>query len=166
MAETTTTQYQVQKYLTLVKLHPESAEAHFGLGMAYEEAGQTADANKEYEQAIKLDSKHAKSYLHRGFLLARGAELKLALEEWRKAFKNDPNLHMLFSDPDTAAMYKKKIGSAIQQFERPIVVNPKDSFAHYQLGSAYKLFGRLELALQSLKRALDVNPRLWEAYEQ
>jgi tetratricopeptide (TPR) repeat protein len=164
MAEVTSP--EVQKYSTLVKLQPENPEAHFRLGFAHEDAGNTAEAVKHYETAIKLQPRHAMSYLHRGFLFAKGGELQLALQEWARAFEYDPYLHNKFSSPELRPIYKAKFDTAIQQLERPIVINPKDAFARYQLGTAYKYFQKPELALQSLKRALDINPDLWEAHYQ
>ena len=125
MAEVTSP--EVQKYSTLVKLQPENPEAHFRLGFAHEDAGNTAEAVKHYETAIKLQPRHAMSYLHRGFLFAKGGELQLALQEWAKAFELDPYLHNNFSSPELRPIYKPKFDSAIQQLERPIVINPKES---------------------------------------
>ena len=164
MAEVTSP--EVQKYSTLVKLQPDNPEAHFRLGFAHEDAGNTAEAVKHYEVAIKLQPRHAMSYLHRGFLFAKGGELQLALQEWAKAFEYDPHLHVKFTTPELRPIYTGKFDQAIQQLTRPIVINPKDAFAHYQLGTAYKYFQKPELALQSLKRALEINPDLWEAHFQ
>jgi tetratricopeptide (TPR) repeat protein len=157
----------IQKFSTLVKLQPDNPEAHFGLGLAFEEANDTGESVKAYEKALKINPKHSRSYLHRGFHYAKGGELDHALQDWSRAFEYDALLALKFSrDPDTQMRYQQKIDSALQQFQRPIVVNPKNSFAHYQLGSAQKYFNRLELAIQSLKSALDLNPKLWEAYHQ
>src|SRR5262249_55090478 len=154
MAEVTSA--EIQKYSTLVKLQPDNPEAHFQLGLAYEDAGNIGESVKEYEAAIKLNPRHSRSFLHRGFLFAKGGELPLALQEWDRAFEYDPNLALKFAtDPNTQAQYRQKIENALQQFQRPIVINPKDAFAHYQLGTAEKYFNKLELALQSLKKALD-----------
>ena len=157
---------EVQKYLTLVRLQPDNPDAHFKLGSAYEDSGVLGEAVKHYEIAIKLNPRHALSFLHRGFIFAKGGELHLALQEWAKAFELDPHLHNKISTPELAPLYKNKFDSAIQQLERPIIINPKDAFARYQLGTAYKYFQKPELALQSLKRALEINPSLWEAYLQ
>jgi tetratricopeptide (TPR) repeat protein len=157
----------IQKFSTLVKLQPDNPEAHFGLGLAYEEANDTGESVKAYEKALKINPRHSRAYLHRGFHYAKGGELDHALQDWSRAFEYDTMLALKFSrDPDTQMRYQQKIDSALQQFQRPIVVNPKNSFAHYQLGSAQKYFNRLELAIQSLKSALDLNPKLWEAYHQ
>ena len=158
---------EIQKYSTLVKLQPENAENHFLLGLAFENAGQVAESNKCYDQCIKLQPRHSLAHLHRGFHLARAGDPDRALTEWHRAFDLDPNLTTKFAtDPHTQREYKQKIDSSIQNFTKPILINPKNAFAHYQLGTAYKFFNLLELSLQSLKRALDINPRLHEAYHQ
>lgn len=158
---------EIQKYSTLVKLQPENAENHFLLGLAFENAGQVAESNKSYDQCIKLQPRHSLAHLHRGFHLARAGDPDRALTEWNRAFDLDPHLGTKFAtDPHTQREYKQKIDSSIQNFTKPILINPKNAFAHYQLGTAYKFFNLLELSLQSLKRALDINPRLHEAYHQ
>jgi tetratricopeptide (TPR) repeat protein len=156
---------EIQKYSTLVKLQPENPENHFLLGLAFENAGQVAESVKSYQTCIKLNPKHSLAHLHFGFHLARAGDTDQALVEWSRAFETDANLGTKFAtDPHTQREYKQKIDSSIQNFTKPILINPKNAFAHYQLGTAYKFFNLLELSLQSLKRALDINPRLWEAY--
>ena len=156
---------EVQKYLTLVKLQPDNPENHFHLGLAYEHSGDNLEAVKGYDQAIKLNPRHSLAHLHLGFQFARGGDTDRALTAWMNAFDYDPNLGVKFaSDPHTQREYKQKIDASMQTFQKPILINPKNAFAHYQLGTAYKFFNQNELSLQSLKRALDINPRLWEAY--
>ena len=37
------------------RMRPGSAEAHYGLGLAYQEAGQNGNAKTEYQKVIELD---------------------------------------------------------------------------------------------------------------
>jgi Tfp pilus assembly protein PilF len=41
--------------------YPESATAAFGLGRAYETAGQTAEARREYQRALAIDPEHRRA---------------------------------------------------------------------------------------------------------
>lgn len=72
--------HSLQKYQTMVKLHPDDPDAHFGLGLAYEEQGNLADAIRSLEQVTRLAPAYARAYLHRGFLFARNTELGGALD--------------------------------------------------------------------------------------
>jgi tetratricopeptide (TPR) repeat protein len=51
-----------------VALTPWNARAHNNLGYAYQLAGRTADARREYQTALFLDPKHAKAWLNLHFL--------------------------------------------------------------------------------------------------
>jgi len=156
--------HSLQKYSTLVKLNPDDPEAHFGLAMAFEESSDYNEAYKEYEQCIRLNTRHARARLHIGFLFARADELSRAIDEWQKAWEVDTNVINFLKDPTMAVFYRRKIDESLNQFQRPILVSPDNAYAHYQLGLAYKLFDKPELALQSFKKAIDTNPKLWEAY--
>ncbi|MFP4496683.1 MAG: tetratricopeptide repeat protein [Vulcanimicrobiota bacterium] len=154
----------LQKYSTLVRLNPDDPEAHFGLAMAHEEADQMADAFREYQTVIRLDPTHARSHLHLGFLYAKGNETSPAIKEWQKAYELDPKIHKYFDDPSFKSFYGKRIKSTLTIFQKPISIRPDDSWGYYQLALANRYFNRKEIALSHLKKAVELNSNLWEAY--
>ena len=106
----------LQKYQTMVKLHPRDAEAFFQLGREYQIAGNLGEAVKAFHQVLNLQPNHALAYLHRGLLFAKNAELKGALEDLEQAMRLDPHVLNVFTDPVYLAFYRKEVKEA---FFRP-----------------------------------------------
>ena len=121
----------LQKYQTMVKLHPNDAEAFFQLGREYEMANNLSEAVRAFEQVVSLRPSHALAYLHRGLLYAKNAELRGALEEIGKATRLDPHVLNVVTDPAYAAFYKKEVKEALDAFARPVAINPNDGVAHH-----------------------------------
>ena len=162
MAEQPT--HSLQKFSTLVRLNPDDPSAHFGLAMAYEESGQQNYAFKEYQEVLRLDPRHARAHLNMGFAYCKGGEVQPAIKEWQKAYELDSNAGRFLDDPKTKAYYEPKVEHAMAMFERPVMIRSDDSYAHYQLAMAYRYFNKKEMALAELKKAVELNPNLWEAY--
>jgi tetratricopeptide (TPR) repeat protein len=49
---------------------------------------------------------------------------------------------------------------AIENHKKAIVLNPKNSFAHYYLGLALESKGQLKVAIESYKKAIDLDPEI------
>ena len=154
----------LQKYLSLARLRPDDPEAHFGLAMAYDEMNNFTEAFKEYEAVIRLNPHHAKAMLHIGFGYAHNMDYPKAILHWRNALKLNPGLLRLLKEPNN--FYRKRIEQGISIFERAVTLAPDDSYTHYHLATAYRLFGRNEIALQEYQKTIDHNPNLAEAYEE
>ncbi|MBQ7530022.1 tetratricopeptide repeat protein, partial [bacterium] len=160
---------KLQKYLNMVKLHPEDAEAHFSLGCEYQimpGTGGIGEAMRCFNQVLKINPRHARAYFHRGMVYAKSGELRMALEDWKHTHNLDPDILNILSEPEHSNFYKDEIAKCLGQFSQQVALRPNDGFAHYQLGCANRYLGKPEIALQSLNKAIDINPRLWEANEQ
>ena len=56
-------------------------------------------------------------------------------------------------------LLKKSIGKAVLHFRRAKLLNPTSALYHCNLGIAYDAAGRIEMAKQELRRALEINPK-------
>ena len=72
-----------QFLLRAVALKPDFADAHFELGMLYEERSQNSEAVREYELATKLRSDFAKAHYHLARLYRKAGRQALARKEFR-----------------------------------------------------------------------------------
>lgn len=72
-----------QFLLRAVALKPDFADAHFELGMLYEEQSQNFEAVREYELAVKLRSDFAKAHYHLARLYRKAGREALARKEFR-----------------------------------------------------------------------------------
>jgi protein O-mannosyl-transferase len=64
-----------------VKLNPAYTEAHYELGLLYEDGGQDAKAVQEFQLAIKTRSDFSKAHYHLGRLYQKHGQPALAQKE-------------------------------------------------------------------------------------
>ena len=75
----------------VLAMDPNSAEAHYNLGVLYEEQGQTARAIGEYLAAVKFNPKAADAHNNLGILYFTGGFRAQALEHLEEAVRLQPN---------------------------------------------------------------------------
>ncbi|ACF14762.1 TPR repeat-containing protein [Chloroherpeton thalassium ATCC 35110] len=120
-----------------VKLRPDLASAHFGLGMAYLETGLFGKAIEAFNQAVRFNPEFAQAFAGLGSVymkLGYKGEAKKALEEAIKLKPEFVDAHLqlgsLFIDEGEYAL-------AIKSFNNITVLNPQNAQAHYLLGQLY-----------------------------
>ena len=73
-----------------LNINPNSADNHFGLGLAYQRNVADTLAEKEFLEAIKIDPEHLDARLYLSMLYADIGELKKAGNQLRGILEIDP----------------------------------------------------------------------------
>src|SRR5690349_16512110 len=68
-----------------------------------------------------------------------------------------------FNAQGMKALDEGKYEAAVESFVKAIASDPKDYFAHFNLGLAYGLLNRDEEGIAEYRKTLDLQPRLYEA---
>lgn len=68
-----------------------------------------------------------------------------------------------FNAEGMKALDEGKYEAAVQSFSRAIAADPKDYFAHFNLGLAYGLLNRDAEGIAEYRKTLELQPRLYEA---
>ena len=132
---------QAKKYYEqAVKLKPTYSEAINNLGTVYYAAKSYRRAISQYKKAIKLAPDSASIHSNLGTAYFARSQWDLASQEFREALKLDPNV---FEHHST-------YGVMLQ--ERSVAEKAK---FHYGLAVLYAQDGRVELALQYLRKCLE-----------
>ena len=147
-------------YLTLV---PRSADAHHWTALAALRLGDRARALAEEEAAIALDPRHASAIALRAgllFSMGRANEGIAALEE---ALRQDPASQTLGLDLADLLADAKRFPEAETEYHRVLERRPGDGRALTGLAVVLGATNRLDLALEQLSRALEIDERNDEA---
>lgn len=122
-----------QSYEQFLAKRPDDANAHFQLGYAYTGLQRLADARKQYELAIAIDSKMGPAYLNLGLTLL-DSEPRAAVEPLKKAVELMPGeakpKYLL------GAAYERTgdAGRALEQYRAAEQLDPKNADLHVALG--------------------------------
>lgn len=131
-----------------------SAEVHWQKGNDYLTAQQWEQALKEYDQALKLDPNHVKSYIGRGVAYLSTKQYDQALADFNRALKLDPagpEAYGAYLNRGLAYRDKGQFDQALADFNKSLELNPDNTLALYYKASALDLGGRSAEALVALK---------------
>ena len=135
---------------------PEHAWGHFMLGLSSWKSGDPGRAEKEFEEALRIDPKHVKSLVNLSRVLLDEKRVDDAIAKLTQASELDPNsvdVHRLFG---RAYHAQKKTDEAIASYKRAIELDPNDSWAMNNLGLLFLETERAEEALPVLSRAVEL----------
>jgi Flp pilus assembly protein TadD len=127
------------------------------VGVLLEAQGKSAEAEKQYQQVLGLDSHSPVAANNLAWIyVASDRQLDEALQLAETAYRALPD------DPDVNdtlgwILYKKKMATkAVPYLEKAATKHPNDPAPHFHLGMAYVQDGQFDKARPSLQRALSL----------
>jgi tetratricopeptide (TPR) repeat protein len=151
-------------YQTALKLEPNSASYHCGLGLAYSVLGGKEEAVKELQQAVELNPKYAEAEYDLGCGLLELGRVNEAFDHFEKALEIDPHFaetHFAERSNDLAWSFATDPDAAKRN--GPLAVKLAEGacrMTHYQttmavgtLGAAYAEAGRFDDAIATAQKA-------------
>ncbi len=150
-----------------IKLKPDSADLHFELGCMYSSASQ-----KSYDEALRRSLSDFSGEKHNPDndkeMMRYGYRLDFytsSLSEFNETLKYDPNNWKARYYIGTDLFNHKKYNEAIIEFQKITQLAPDYSNGFSLLGEAYSRTGQDQLAIETLKRAVKLEPNGWNYYQ-
>lgn len=156
----------LEAFRSVLELDPDSATAHYDLGVTYARMGRPEEAVDEYERALELQPgglQAAKILNNLGALAQAEGNLASAATFFERAVEASP-AHL--ESHYNLAMIRLRNGmtdEAIELLERASSLAPDHEQVHLGLGRAYMAAGRAEDAYRSLLLVRRLDPKNWEA---
>lgn len=131
----------------------------------YFDTGHYAEALADYDQALTLDAKPARTYFSKGSALGRLGRVDEALASFDRALELDSTLVEARSDRAGIRIMKGDLAGAISDLDVAIRLNPGFRGSYVNRGSAYAMAGHPELAVADYRHAIEMDPRHPRTYE-
>jgi tetratricopeptide (TPR) repeat protein len=156
-----------------VALRPDHPEAHYTLGLVYLAQGRNDQAVKELQEAIRNDPKHIGAHFNLAAAAARSGDMALAGKEQR-AYADLSGRHK--AETERAEQVKAQSLAAVQhmmagEYPQALVEYRKlqERYPDYapllnDIARVQLRLGQRQEALATLKRAVDMDPRLSEPH--
>jgi tetratricopeptide (TPR) repeat protein len=125
-----------------IKLDPESAEAHFRLGLGYDAVGKEEEAEGEYKKAVEKYKKYletnkdAESYYNLGQAFAGLHLYSEAVRQYREATRLKDDDADIFYDLGKALMKLAQYDEAAAAFSKSLEIDPENHRAEDPLEEA------------------------------
>ena len=140
-----------------LELDDSLAEAHASLGLIATEELEVNRAVNELERAIQLNRNYATAHHWFGLALATLRQSDRSIEELKRALELDPLSMIINADLSIIYLYARRYDAAETQARKTLEIDSRSFVAHYYLGEALQLTGRLKEAIPEFQRAVELN---------
>ena len=133
--------------------YPKDPNAWMWLGVAELQKGSGEDAANALDQASKLAPDNVDILYHRG-----RAHLFVSNESYSRMFKADPKswrVRELLAEANASA---ERHTDAIAEYEAAIKLAPNEPRLHEELGTEFRLVGKMQEAEQAYMKELEIDP--------
>ena len=111
------------------------AEVHDAVGSALEEAGESPEAIRQFQQAVRINPNSAEAHNDLALALESQNKLPEAVEEFEQAVRSEPDFVEAHFNLGIALAQQGKVQDARQHFEQALRLRPdltpaRDALAH------------------------------------
>lgn len=167
-------QEQLNKYLLK---YPKNANLHYAQGIVNIKRQASSDmdyrnnseelikeATKEFNEAIKFDSKHYPSYNALGIIALNTGNMPKAREFFNRALEIDKNYATAIDNSGTIDYLNGDYDEAQKKFLKALSINPNSSTAYFHLAQVYDKKSMYSRGLDSIDHSLRLKPNSSVAY--
>jgi tetratricopeptide (TPR) repeat protein len=154
----------ISHFTRAIALLPDAAMFHHNLGLALEQQLRDAEAMAAFRHALSLDAGHAEALAHLGRLLYQHGQPEEAAKCYERAAALQPNATIAAINEAEALLQQRHIPEAEACLRSAIIADPRSDLAHQVLGVLLQRRGRFQEAIDSLERAIELQPRRVSSY--
>ncbi|WP_041340548.1 tetratricopeptide repeat protein [Runella slithyformis] len=143
---------------SLVKLDTlvlNSAEAHYSIGVAYQNLEQYEKAIVAYQQAIAIKADFHEAYHNMGNAYVDLGQYDQAIDAYQQAIDIKPDFHKAYNFLGNAYVDLGQYVKAIEVYKKAIEIKPDKHEAYNFLGNAYVDLGQYVKAIEVYKKAIE-----------
>jgi len=148
----------IEAYKKALRIKPDLAEAHLGIGLAYGDLCMNKEEIEAFKQALRIKPDLAEAHMSLGHAYLQLDMYKEAIEAFKQAIRikpDDAGAHLILGH----AYIELGINiEAIEAYKQAIRIKPDYAEAHSNLGAAYKKLGMNREAIEAFKQAIRIKP--------
>lgn len=152
-------QEAVAAYQTVLRMNPDHAGAHYGLGVALVATGEPDEAITELNASIALEPGNPLPHVALGKLYQSLGEYHKAVAAFSRALDVKPDFAIVHVYRGDALAATGDVNAAIVAYQAAIEAAPKLNVAYFKLGSIYQFLQRWDEAESAFLKATETDPR-------
>jgi tetratricopeptide (TPR) repeat protein len=153
----------VTLYTSTLTKNPGCWMAHYNLGIALNDRGNTDEAITHYQQAIELRPRYAEAHYNLGRLLAQKGQLDDAVTHYEKALEINPADAEALNNLGVTLFGIGRVDDAIAHYQDALKIRPDYAEASCNLANALLSKGDLDAAITRYSACLALSPSQAEA---
>ncbi len=151
------------KFLQVVRIKPDFAEAFYFVGYCYVMLGRNLEALQAYERTIELRPENTDALNDMGTILDDLGRWSEALQAYDQAIQVEPDHAMAWCNKGGTLTNLGRYSQALQACEQAVRLNPGYAEAWFRQGMALGALGRSIEELQAYEKAIQLKPDFADA---
>ncbi len=156
-----------------IEIKPDHPEAHYTLGLTYLALQRPADAIAELDRAVAIDPRHVGAHFNLAGAYARSGRLREAEKEQaiyaelsgRSKAQEERNSRISASSVKALQqVLNKNYAEALAEYRRLAEQFPDHAPFYSEIGRLHLRLGQRPEAMQALRRAVEIDPKLSEPH--
>lgn len=143
----------MESTLQRVRERPDSAAAHFNLGLAWTQRGRPARAEACYRRALELDPDLVEAWVNLGGVLLLRWEFAESIAANEEALKRRPDLVLAHYNIGQARLYLGDAQGVVGSYRNVVELDPEHAAGRYYLAVGLLAAGQVPEAVHQLARA-------------
>jgi tetratricopeptide (TPR) repeat protein len=132
----------------VARLRPQSAQAHYNVGVALEGTGRAGEAARAYETAVRLDPAYSHAHNNLGSLLLSAGRLEDARRAFERAVESARDNVEATNNLGAVLLALGDAAAALPHLTRAIELRPTYPEAHFNLARAFAATRQPEAAMR------------------
>jgi tetratricopeptide (TPR) repeat protein len=154
-----TSAVQLERCLQKAKDNPDSAPAHFNLGLMYTQRARMSSAEKSYRRALEIDPELIEAWINLGGVLLLKWDFEAAKKANQQALQLDSGLVLAHYNMGQASLYMGDAAGVESANRKVIELDPEHAAGHYFLAVGLLALERVEEARSALALAMQLGHR-------
>jgi len=143
---------------------PDSANAHYNLGVEYISLRQSDRAMAEFQAAVRLKPDASEAHNDLGFAYASEGQWERAIAEYQTAVRLKPDNAKAHNNLGVAYASQGQADRAATEYQTAVRLKPDFVKAYYNLANVYASQGQMEKAVAEYQTVLRLKPDYAEAH--
>lgn len=151
-----------------IAMEPNWALAYVTMGNIYQAQNQLEEAIRSYQQALQINPNLAQAHANLGSMFYRQGQLESAIKSYRQAVNLQPDLAAVHWNLAQVLKAVGEMPEAQVSEQRALALNPQLGGAEFLFnqGNQFALQGKVEDAIATWKKAIELKPDFAEVYGQ
>jgi tetratricopeptide (TPR) repeat protein len=145
---------------------PQKTVKEFERGVDADHKGKADEAIAHYEKALSYSPEFYPAHNNLGSLYLARQNFDSAQSQFEAALKSNQNDVEAYFNLANLLLMTKRYPDAEREINEGLQRRPDSAFGHFLQGLLYSRVGKLELAEKSLQSALQLDPKMQQAYLQ
>ena len=148
----------ISAYDKALQIQPDKHEVWHNRGIALFNLARNEEAISAYDKALQIQSDKHEAWHNRGIALFNLGRYEGAIASFDQALQIKPNLQEAWNNRGDALGDLGRYKEAIDSYDKSLAINPNAANTYYNKAFAYSLQNMIELALENLQRAIQLDP--------